>query len=197
MTTTPTPYGRHELRARAVSRLQYPGTQHHAMANASVALRVLYDLASSPNTAADALALLHELQVHQVELDLQDEELRRSRAELELLLDRQMLLYEFAPAGLLTVDGNTLVQGLNRAGATLLGFERDFLLGRPLADMLAPTDSATLRATLESVTAGDSIATCDLALPTAPGAMPRRIHLSARLDPAGGGYLIGMMCPDG
>ena len=52
----------------------------------------------SPDTAADTLKLLHELQVHQVELDLQEEELRRSVAELESALFGSVQLYDFAPA---------------------------------------------------------------------------------------------------
>ena len=100
--------------------------------DASAALGVLYELASSPSTAPDALALLHELQVHQVEVDLQDEELRRSRVELETSLNRQVQLYDYAPIGFFTVDGNAVMRELNQTGASLLGFERDFLRGRSL-----------------------------------------------------------------
>jgi hypothetical protein len=72
-----------DLRRRALAQLRVPAGSHEARLNSSAALGVLHELASSPSTAEAALALLHELQVHQVELDLQDEELRRSRAELE------------------------------------------------------------------------------------------------------------------
>jgi len=75
-----------KLRLRAASRLPGAAGAKGAAGGATDALAVLHELASSPATAADALALLHELQVHQIELQLQDEELRRSRAELESAL---------------------------------------------------------------------------------------------------------------
>jgi hypothetical protein len=82
------------LRHRATSRLSAGAGATRAPVSASNALAVLHDLASSPETAADALALLHELQVHQVELDLQADELRESRAGLETALRRQTDLYD-------------------------------------------------------------------------------------------------------
>jgi hypothetical protein len=102
------------LRLRALHRLTGKNGSHGARLNASAALQALHDLASSPSTGAAALALLHELQVYQVELDLQDEELRRSRADLEMTLSRQVQLYDFAPVGCFTVDRSTALQELNR-----------------------------------------------------------------------------------
>lgn len=78
------------LRSRATDRLTGNTAAPRVRADPSAALGVLYELASSPSTAPSALALLHELQVHQVEVDMQSEELRRSRAETETLLDRQV-----------------------------------------------------------------------------------------------------------
>jgi hypothetical protein len=71
------------LRERAQKVLHTPSSSLPKPKDATDAFRVLFELASSPDTAGDALALLHELQVHQVELDMQTEELMHSRAELE------------------------------------------------------------------------------------------------------------------
>ena len=60
--------------------------------------------------------MLHELQVHQVEVDLQDEELRRSRLELETSLNRQVQLYDYAPVGYLTVDCKAVLREGRRFG---------------------------------------------------------------------------------
>src|ERR1700737_479735 len=121
-----------DLRLRALQRLTGKSGAHDGRLNASAAFRVLHDLASSPSTSAAALALLHELQVYQVELDLQDEELRRSSAELEATLIRQVQLYDFAPVGCFTVDRITVLRELNLTAANMLGSERDQLLGRAL-----------------------------------------------------------------
>mgnify|MGYP006179376915 CR=1 FL=1 len=86
------------LRERATTQLTGGGQIDLARANTSDAMAVLFKLASSPDTAVDAMALLHELQVHQVEVDMQHEELRRSRVELENDLIRQTDRFERAPA---------------------------------------------------------------------------------------------------
>jgi len=142
------------LRQRALSRLTGNSDPHGTRANSSAALAVLHDLASSPETAADSLKLLHELQVHQVELDLQEEELRRSVAVLEVALYRQVQLYDSAPAGFFTVDRSTALCELNRAGARLLGFDRDAALDRALDDFLEPDSRFALHTALMRVAEG-------------------------------------------
>jgi PAS domain S-box-containing protein len=183
---------RNDLRSRAVTQLRGADGQAQPWTNASAALGVLYQLASSQATAPDALALLHELQVHQVEVDLQDEELRRSRLELEAALHRQVQLYDCAPTGQFTVDGNTVLRELNRSGARLLGIEREFLRGRSLESLMTPEGVAALRAMLARVTAGDAVASGELQLRGTGDGEPRRVRASACLDPAGGGFLVGM-----
>jgi PAS domain S-box-containing protein len=192
MTTVPYDLNRrYELRSRAVAHLKESGAQ--ARADASAALGVLYELASSPATAPNALTLLHELQVHQVEVDVQDEELRRSRIELEASLNRQVQLYDYAPVGYFTVDGNAVLRELNRTGAILLGFESDYLRGRSLEAYLTPEGVATLRAMFARVTAGAAAEFADLQLLAAPDGKTRCMHASVCLDPAGGGFLIGLI----
>lgn len=126
-----------DLRLRALSRLN-DSVDGQKRASTSDALRVLFELASAPSTADDALALLHELQVHQVELELQDEELRSSRAELEAALSRQIELYDAAPVGCFSVDARLVLYELNLTGARVLGFEREALLGRALDGFFRP-----------------------------------------------------------
>ena len=183
------PNPRDVLRSRAVEHLK----GRDAQVDASTALGVLYDLASSPSTAPDALALLHELQVHQVEVDIQDEELRRSRAELETLINRQVQLYDYAPVGCLTLDCNAVLRELNQTGAALLGLERDRLRGRSLESFLTSEGGSMLRAMLGRVAEGRGVEFADLAVQLTPNGETRCMHASASLDPAGGGYLIGLM----
>ena len=185
---------RDDLRSRAVAHLRGPEPPARGTL---AAFGVLYELASSPSTAPDALALLHELQVHQVEVDLQDEELRRSRIELESLLNRQVKLFECAPMGYLTVDDNAVLRELNRAGARLLGYERDSLRGSSLESYLTPEGVTALRAMLRRVTAGVPAEFADLFLRPAQDGKTRCVHASACLDPAGEGFLIGLMAGTG
>jgi PAS domain S-box-containing protein len=83
-----------------------------------------------PQSPEETQRLLHELQVHQIELEMQNEELRRSREELETVLERYTGLYDFAPVGYATLDCSGMICSANFTLAKLLGIERSFLVGR-------------------------------------------------------------------
>lgn len=181
--------GPESLRLRALAHLTGNSDPHDTRASSSAALAVLHDLASSPDTAADALKLLHELQVHQVELELQEEELRRSVVELEAALYRQVQLYDFAPAGCFTVDRSASVLELNRNGARLLGFERDALLGRTLDSFVERDSSPVLHAALMRVAEGAEGEGCELRF-IARNGVSKTVHASVGPDPSGHRFLI-------
>ena len=185
---------RAELSLRAVQRLTKTGGTVTTRANALAALGVLHEMALSPSTAADALALMHELQVHQVELDLQEDELRSSRAEVEAALVRSNQLYDSAPVGLFTVERNTALVELNLAGARLLGGEPEALLGRPLAGFLTPSGGDALHVLLARVAEGLTAPACTLELATRAGA-PLRVFATASADPAGPRFLMALLNP--
>ena len=75
----------------------------------------------------DSLKLIHELQVHQIELEMQNEELRRVQAELAASESKYRDLYEFAPIGYLTLDGSGKILEANLTSTALLGTERMYL----------------------------------------------------------------------
>jgi PAS domain S-box-containing protein len=180
------------LRLRALQRLTGENGSHGGRLNASAAFQVLHDLASSAATGAAALAVLHELQVYQVELDLQEEELRRSRGELEMTLSRQVQLYDFAPVGCFTIDRSTALRELNLTAASMLGAEREQLLGRTLDSFLAPQSARALHVMLDGVSDGAPAEVDDLQLLTRRGAA-RRVHASANRDPGGDHFLIAFV----
>jgi PAS domain S-box-containing protein len=88
----------------------------------------------------DAMALVHELQVHQIELEMQNEELKRAKLEMEDALTKYSDLYDFAPIGLFAIDQQGIIQEVNKAGAALLGIERRNLMNRHFQLCVAPKD---------------------------------------------------------
>lgn len=88
----------------------------------------------------DMESLLHDLQVHQIELTLQNEELRQAQQELEESRNRFVDLYDFAPIGYLTVDQHGLIVQANLTGATMLGRERQELLRLSIAHLIVNED---------------------------------------------------------
>ena len=182
-----------DLRSRASLRVSGDGSTKGAAARATDALTVLHTLASSAATAGDALALLHELQVHQVEVDLQAEELRDSRAELEAALRRQTALYDAQPVACFTVDGELVISELNLAGASLLGMGRDEAIGLQLGKRLAAASALTLRHLLQNslpnVARGAARAATALQWVPQEGP-PRSMRADIGSDPAGAGFLL-------
>jgi PAS domain S-box-containing protein len=126
------------------------------------ALALLHGLASAPASAVDALKLLHELQVHQVELDLQHEQLEQGRLELSAQRDQYAELFEFAPVGYLRVDREGRIIEANRASESLLGAPRDELEGRLIGNFLAPQSGPVLLAGLARLVESGEPQTCDV-----------------------------------
>jgi diguanylate cyclase (GGDEF)-like protein/PAS domain S-box-containing protein len=84
--------------------------------------------------------LLHELRVHQIELEMQNEALRQTQQELEESRDRYIDLYEFSPVGYLTLDAHSMITEVNLTGVTLLRLERSKLINENLRTLVAATD---------------------------------------------------------
>ncbi len=84
--------------------------------------------------------LAHELQVHQVELDMQNEELRKSQKELEDSRDWYSRLYDFAPVGYLTISEKGLIVEANLIYALMLGMERGPLIKKQLSNFIVRKD---------------------------------------------------------
>jgi signal transduction histidine kinase/ActR/RegA family two-component response regulator len=82
-----------------------------------------------PGSSDQTQRLVHELQVHQIELEMQNEELRNSRSQVEKALERYTDLYDFAPVGYFTLLADSTVREVNLPGARLLNLERSQVLG--------------------------------------------------------------------
>ncbi len=88
----------------------------------------------------DIRRLVHELQVHQVELEMKNEELRQAQQELAESRDKYADLYDFAPVGYFTISEEGLILEANLTGATMLGVERDDLIKQPLPRFIVRED---------------------------------------------------------
>lgn len=88
----------------------------------------------------DAMALVHELQLHQIELEMQNEELKRAKLEMEDALTKYSDLYDFAPIGLFAIDSQGRIKEVNLAGAELLSIERRSLMNNRFRLFVAPKD---------------------------------------------------------
>jgi PAS domain S-box-containing protein len=106
-------------------------------------------------TGADSRRLLHELQVHEIELEMQNAELRQARDELELALENYTDLYDFAPSGYFTLAANGAILQANLTGATLVGIERSRLVGQSFRQLVSAEVRPAFNNFLEQVFAGE------------------------------------------
>jgi len=113
---------------------------------------------------ADTQRLVHELEVHQIELEMQNEELRIARAEVESGLEKYSDLYHFAPVGYLSLDREGTILEANFAFASLLGTERSRLLDRRLGLFVAAADRPALNEFLAQVFASKARVSRELVL---------------------------------
>jgi PAS domain S-box-containing protein len=129
----------------------------------------------SPASAEDALRLVHELQVHQVELELQNEMLVELRRQLERSLERYTNLYDFAPVGYFTLASDGIIEQANLAGAAFFGMERSLLKGKRMGNFLTIESRSAFNAFLGNILVGQDKEQCDLciALYDSP---PRHLH---------------------
>ncbi|MEO8429088.1 MAG: PAS domain S-box protein [Verrucomicrobiota bacterium] len=108
--------------------------------------------------------LLHDLQVHQVELESQNRELRESHHLLELSRDRYADLYDFAPVGYVTLDKKGLIREINLTAAGMLGVDRARLIGSPFGLYVAKDDLPAFGKHLGKLPHSDERATTELGL---------------------------------
>ncbi len=115
-------------------------------------------------TVGNPLALLHELQVHQIELEMQNEELRRARSEVETALENYTDLYDFAPVGYVTLDSVGTIRAANLTCSNLVGVERSKLIGRSFVLLVANEARPSFAEFLEKVFSSRARERCEVTL---------------------------------
>ncbi|MGE0014270.1 MAG: EAL domain-containing protein [Azoarcus sp.] len=131
---------------------------------------------------ANQTRMVHELQVHQLELELQNRELLEARNNLEVALGQYAELYEFAPVSYFTLDRRGHILKLNLAAQNLLRRDRNYLLGKAFQQFVAEENQRKFNTLLGSASTRTTRNSCDLILVSADS--PRmRIHV--QFDVAG------------
>jgi len=147
--------GQRQLRVKAEERLKAGNPPPARAAPTGIqALASLHSMASSPASAGDALKLLHELQVHQVELDLQHEEADEDRQQLIEALQSQTKLFDAAPFGYMTLEPDGKVIAANQIAAEWLGLESEQCTGRALDELVHAEDRLAVQELLQSLRSG-------------------------------------------
>ncbi len=112
--------------------------------------------------AEDVQRLVHELQVHQIELEMQNEELRRFQVEVQTVRDQFVELYDFAPIGYLTLAASGEILEANLTAAKLLGLDRESLIARKLTSFLTPESQDTFYLHQKLVAASRTRQACEV-----------------------------------
>lgn len=102
-----------------------------ALANGSIPI-------TDTGSLEDIRTLISELHIHQIELEMQNEELHKSQSQIALERKKYADLYNFAPVAYFSVDNNDVILDLNIAAADLLGHEPRYLIERPITPYLTP-----------------------------------------------------------
>jgi PAS domain S-box-containing protein len=140
----------------------------------------------TPKSATDTQRLVHELQVHQIELEMQNGELEEAREKLEALLADYTDLYDFSPVGYMSLNEQGQILKVNLTGAALLGVGRSQLINRPLPAYVAPASRPIFLAFLKQVFAGSGKHVCEAALLRERGAsFWANIHGAAAISAGG------------
>jgi PAS domain S-box-containing protein len=134
---------------------------------------------TSAQTHDDNLRRLQELEVHQIELEMQNAELKTTRNELEVALESYTDLYDFAPVGYFTFAADGTIQMVNLTGACLVGIERSRLVGRSFGLLLSAKLRPVFNSFLKEVLSGKTKQSRDFEL-LSQGQPPRTVSIEAQ-----------------
>jgi len=141
-----------------------PTTATELRRQAEDQLQLETDDAQPPQTDEAMQRLVHELQVHRIELEMQNAELRQARDELEKALENYTDLYDFAPVSYFSLDPNGAISAVNLTGANLLGIERSRLIGQHFTQFITEKYRPDFSTFLGMVFSGHVKERCELTL---------------------------------
>ncbi len=132
--------------------------------NAEELLKKNQDKMEKVVVETDALKLLHELQVHQIELEMQNEELIQANLTAETALKKYTMLYDFAPMGYFTLDPDGNITELNFTGAEILGDKRFSLVNSNFRLFISEDSRATFDKFFKKVHSNKGKESCEIIL---------------------------------
>jgi chemotaxis family two-component system sensor kinase Cph1 len=147
-------------------------------------LKIRRSEAGDQRSTQDTQRLLNELQVHQIELEMRNEELQETRGEVEAALARYTDLYDFAPVGYFTLDRDGAIRQVNLTGTGLLGVERSRLLNRRFGLFVSEDSRPVFNTFLEKVFAGQGKEAYEITL-LRERSQPFWAHLETRVSEDG------------
>ncbi|MFH1653665.1 MAG: PAS domain S-box protein [Pseudomonadota bacterium] len=134
--------------------------------------------------------LVHELEVHQIELEMQNDELKRAQTEIENSRVEYADLYDFAPVTYFTLDKNGLILKINLTGASLLGRERSHLINKPFSLFIAEESKSLFYSHLRRVFKTKDVESNEVIIKTKSGVELKVISKSLFLE----GKANGQQC---
>ncbi len=137
----------------------------------------------------DVLKLIHDLEVHQIELEMQTEELMRSEAAAQNIAEKYYALYDFAPMGYFTLSKKADILEINIFGAKMLGKDRKDLINSLFGFFVSDASKPVFQHFLEKILSSTTIAYCELELKTKSTPVSY-VYMSGILDENGKEFLI-------
>ncbi|MDP1545931.1 MAG: PAS domain-containing protein [Anaerolineales bacterium] len=134
---------------------------------------------------ADTQRLIHELEVHQIELEMQNEELIQANAELESTLSQYAELYAFASVGYFTLTRDGTIRRANLTAVKLMGVGLSELIKRRFAVFISPESRIPFSAFLDRVFKSSNKETCEVTIQK-DGSDPLWVQIEAVVDSSGG-----------
>jgi len=115
-------------------------------------------------TQTETIKLLHELEVHQIELEMQNEEIQAAREQAERLLDKYTELYDFIPLGYFTLSRTGTIQEVNLSGSIMLAKERSRLMNNMFTFFVSDDSKPVFRQFFENVFSSKKKEICEIAI---------------------------------
>ena len=128
-------------------------------------------------TEVEILKLIHELEVHQIELKMQNEEIALAKNQAEIVSEKYIGLYDFAPSGYFTLSKEGQIIELNLSGSLMLGKERSLLKNSSFIYYIATDTKEIFNNFLEKIFINNTKETCEVAISTY-GKSPIYVHLT-------------------